>query len=89
MRLEELVIEVADVDGEGAIVCELVGAGAADAEGGVCAADDDDFPFDSSGKGFRSFSWGHDGLGERDGDVHTDLRSRELFGGFRVWVWRC
>ncbi len=34
---EVLVAEVADVDGAGAVVGELVGAGAADAEGGVCA----------------------------------------------------
>lgn len=32
-----LVAVVADVEGAGAVVGELVGAGAADADGGVCA----------------------------------------------------
>ena len=40
--------EVAEVDGAGAVVGELVGGGAADAEGGVGAGDDDYFVFYSS-----------------------------------------
>lgn len=49
MRFEEVVGEVADVDCEGAVLGELVGAGAADAEGGVCAGDYHDLTFGSSG----------------------------------------
>lgn len=49
VRIEELGVEVADVDCEGAVAGELVGAGAADAEGRVGAGDDDDFTLDSSG----------------------------------------
>jgi len=37
-------------------VGELVGAGSADAEGGVCAGDDDDFVFDSPDSAPRSVS---------------------------------
>ncbi len=44
---EVLVGEVADVDCAGAVVGELVGGGAADAEGGVCAGYDHYFVFDS------------------------------------------
>ena len=40
--------EVADVDGAGAVVGELVGGGAADAQGGVGAGDDDHFAFYST-----------------------------------------
>ena len=43
--------EVADVDCAGAVVGELVGGGAADAEGGVGACDDDHFAFDSTAEG--------------------------------------
>jgi hypothetical protein len=39
--------EVAEVDYAGAVACELVGGGATDADGGVCASYDDDFVFDS------------------------------------------
>ena len=48
MHGEVVVVEVADVDGAGAVVGELVGGGAADAEGGVDAGDDDDFVLHSS-----------------------------------------
>lgn len=37
--------EVAEEDGEGTMSSELVGAGATDAEGGVCASYDDYFAF--------------------------------------------
>ncbi len=37
VRLEVGGIEVADVDGLGSVLCELVGRGAADAQNGVCA----------------------------------------------------
>lgn len=46
-------VEIADVDCEGAVAGELVGAGAADAEGGVGAGDDDDETFGSSGRRVR------------------------------------
>ena len=49
MRGEVLVAEVADVDGAGAVEGELVGGGAADAEGGVGAGYDDYFVFDAPG----------------------------------------
>jgi hypothetical protein len=39
--------EVAEIDCAGAVACELVGGGAADANGGVCAGYDDDFVFNS------------------------------------------
>ena len=45
---EVVVAEVAEVDGAGAVVGELVGCGAADAEGGVGAGYYDYFAFDSS-----------------------------------------
>ena len=41
-------VEVADVEGAGAVVGELVGGGAADAEGGGGAGYDDYFVEDSS-----------------------------------------
>ena len=44
------VVEVADVEGTGAVVGVLVGGGAADAEGGIGAGDDDHFVFYSPAK---------------------------------------
>lgn len=41
-------IEVAEVQGAGAVAGELVSAGAANADEAVCARDDDDFVLDSS-----------------------------------------
>ena len=46
MGAEMLVVEIAKVDGAGAVVGELVGGSAADAEGGVGACDYDYFVFD-------------------------------------------
>ena len=68
MHGEVGVVEVADVDGAGAVVGELVGGGAADAEGGVCAGYDDHFVFYSTARkssalmdqarlGFVSVNW--------------------------------
>ncbi len=42
---------VAEEDGLGAVAGELVGGGAADAEGAVGAGYDDDFVFDAAGRG--------------------------------------
>lgn len=42
-------VEVADVEGAGAVVGELMRGRAADAEGGVGAGYDDDFVFDAPG----------------------------------------
>lgn len=41
--------EVAEIEGASAVACELVCGGAANADGRVCACDDDDFVFYASG----------------------------------------
>jgi len=51
VRVEVRGAEVAEEDGVGAVAGELVGGGAADAEGAVGAGYGDDFVFDAAGRG--------------------------------------
>lgn len=84
-----LVVGIADVDCEGAVAGELVGAGAADAEGGIGAGDDDDGAFDSS-EVFLLVIVVREG-GELMRDVRTGRKSRALFVGLEGGLvsWSC
>jgi hypothetical protein len=65
MHREILIVEIAEVDCASAILRELVGGGAADAEGGIGSGDDGDAGLKPSGRESAGRAMGENGREER------------------------
>jgi len=65
MHREILVVEITEVDCASAILRELVGGSAADAEGGVASGDDGDAGLKPSGRESAGRAMGENGREER------------------------